>query len=377
MFTQLTRNLAAMLIAAVALSAFAEDGVTNDSILIGQSVGLTGQIAGPVKEMNEGANAYFTSINKQGGINGRKIKLVTLDDKFDPAITAKNVDNLIKQKHVFALFQIRGTPHTQAILPLLSEAHVPLIAPSTGATVFHSPVNHYLFNVRAKYRDEVSKGIEQFATIGFTHIGLLHVDDTFGNDALVGFKNTMEERKLSPSIVVKFDRVKPDFDAAVDSVMKVNPQALIIVGSAASTAKFIHAFRAKASQTMLMTLSNNSSDAFLTALGKDGRGVIVSQVTPAPHRATSVVGQEFDVAAKETNATISYAAMEGFVSAKVLVEGLKRAGRNLSREGFINALESMGHHDLGGMMLSYGPNNHSGSDYVELAIIDKYGRFIR
>jgi branched-chain amino acid transport system substrate-binding protein len=377
MITQLSRNLAAILIAAVSLSAFAEDGVTNDSILIGQSVGLTGQIAGPVKEMNEGENAYFTNINKQGGINGRKIKLVTLDDKFDPALTAKNVDNLIKQKHVFALFQIRGTPHTQAILPLLSEAHVPLIAPSTGATVFHSPVNHYLFNVRAKYRDEVSKGIEQFTTIGFTHIGLLHVDDTFGNDALVGFKNTMEMRKLSPAIIAKFDRVKPDFSAAVDSIMKVNPQALIIVGSAASTAEFIHAFRAKASQTMLMTLSNNSSDAFLTALGKDGRGVIVSQVTPAPHRATSVVGQEFDVAARDTNATISYAAMEGFVSAKVLVEGLKRAGHNLTREGFINALESMGHHDLGGMMLSYGPNNHSGSDYVELAIIDKYGRFIR
>ena len=377
MNTQWKNIFAASLAAALSFNAWAEDGVTNDSILIGQSVGLTGQIAGPVKEMNEGANAYFTSINKQGGINGRKIKLVTLDDKFDPALTAKNVDNLIKQKHVFALFQIRGTPHTQAILPLLSEARVPLVAPSTGATVFHSPVNHFLFNVRAKYRDEVSKGIEQFTTIGFQHIGLLHVDDTFGNDALIGFKNTMEAHKLAPAIIAKFDRVKPDFSAAVDSVMKVNPQALIIVGSAASTAEFIHAFRAKASQTMLMTLSNNSSDSFLASLGKDGRGVIVSQVTPAPHRSTSVVGQEFNVAAQEAHASISYAAMEGFVSAKVLIEGLKRAGHNLTREGFISALESMGRHDLGGMMLSYGPNNHSGSDYVELAIIDKYGRLIR
>lgn len=377
MHTQWKTIFATVLSAAVSISALAEDGITNDSILIGQSVGLTGQIAGPVKEMNEGANAYITSINKHGGINGRKIKIVTLDDKFDPALTAKNADILVKQKHVFALFQIRGTPHTQAILPLLAEARVPLIAPSTGAAVFHSPVNHYVFNVRAKYRDEVTKGIEQFTTIGFTHIGLLHVDDTFGNDALIGFKNTMEERKLPPAIITKFDRVKPDFSAAVDGIMKVNPQALIIVGSAASTAKFIHAFRAKASQTMLMTLSNNSSDAFVASLGKDGRGVIVSQVTPAPQHPTSLIGREFSAAAQETHASISYAAMEGFVSAKVLVEGLKRAGHNLTREGFINALESMGRHDLGGMMLSYGPNNHSGSDYVELAIIDKYGRLIR
>jgi ABC-type branched-subunit amino acid transport system substrate-binding protein len=124
-------------------------------------------------------------------------------------------------------------------------------------------------------------------------------------------------------------------------------------------------------------LSNNSSEAFLSALGSDGRGVIVSQVTPAPHLSTTMLGQEYKVAARETGAPMSYAAMEGFVSAKVLVEGLRRAGRNPTREGLINALESMGRHDLGGMVMSYGPNNHSGSDYVELTIIDKYGRFIR
>ncbi|MGZ3237064.1 MAG: ABC transporter substrate-binding protein [Burkholderiaceae bacterium] len=377
MISKLNKICVAFFISVLSLSALAEEGVTNNSILIGQSVGLTGQIAGPVKEMNEGANAYIASINKQGGVNGRTIKIVTLDDKFDPALTTKNVESLIKQKHVFALFQVRGTPHTQGILPLLSDNHIPLIAPSTGASVFHSPVNHFLFNVRAKYRDEVSKGIEQFTTIGFKNIGLLHVDDTFGNDALVGFKNTMDARKLAPAIIVKFDRVKPDFDSAVNDVIKVNPQALIIVGSAASTAKFIHEFRAKGNQTMLMTLSNNSSDAFLTSLGKDGRGVIVSQVTPAPHLATSLLGQEFKIAAQETHTAISYAAMEGFVSAKVLVEGIRRAGRNLTREGLISALESMGHVDLGGMVLSYGPNNHSGSEYVELTIIGKYGKFVR
>jgi ABC-type branched-subunit amino acid transport system substrate-binding protein len=377
MIVTLKKIISAALIAALPICALAEDGVSSDTILIGQSIGLTGQIAGPVKELNAGANAYIASINKQGGIYGRKIKILTMDDKFDPALTAKNVDNLINQKHVFALFQVRGTPHTQGILPMLAEAHIPLIAPSTGAAVFHSPVNHYLFNVRAKYQDEVKKGIQEFSTIGFKHIGLLHVDDTFGNDALAGFKSAMEARKLSPAIIVKFNRAKPDFAAAVNSIVSANPQALIIVGSASSTAEFIHALRAKNTQAMLMTLSNNSSEAFLSALGSDGRGVIVSQVTPAPHLSTTMLGQEYKVAARETGAPMSYAAMEGFVSAKVLVEGLRRAGRNPTREGLINALESMGRHDLGGMVMSYGPNNHSGSDYVELTIIDKYGRFIR
>jgi branched-chain amino acid transport system substrate-binding protein len=370
-------SVSALLLASMTFLASAEDGVTDGTILIGQTVGLTGTVAGPVKEMNEGANAYFNSVNKNGGVNGRKIEMRTLDDKFDPALTKANAETLIAKEHVFALFQGRGTPHTQGILPILAAHKVPLIAPSTGATIFHEPVNHWLFNIRAKYQDEVAKAVEHFSTIGIKNIGLLHVDDPYGQDGLIGFNKAMATHQLSPTIVIKFERVNPNYIATAATVIKANPQALIIVSSAKNTVEVIKAIRAQGSRIQLMTLSNNSSQSFVKELGAAGAGVIVSQVTPAPHLVSTLLGQEFKVASKASGATVSYAAMEGFVNAKVLVEGLRRAGRNLTREGLVHALESMQRVDLGGVLITYGENDHTGSEFVELTMIGKDGHFIR
>jgi branched-chain amino acid transport system substrate-binding protein len=355
----------------------AEDGVTDKSILIGQTVPLTGQVAGAVKEMNEGARAYIDSVNRSGGVHGRRIEIRTLDDKFDPAMAAANAERLIRQERVFAMFLNRATPHTEAILPILASAGVPLVAPSTGAAIFHSPVNRLLFNVRAKYQDEVAKAVEHFATVGVREIGILHVDDSFGRDALAGFRTAMEVHKLKPAIVATFDRAKPDISAAVRVALDAKAQAVVIVGSATTTAELIRGIRAAGSRMQVMTLSNNSSQAFVKSLGGDGLGVIVSQVTPAPHLVSTPLGQEFKTAASAAGATVSYAAMEGFVAAKVLVEGLRRAGRNVTRDAFIRALESMQRIDLGGLLVSYGPNDHTGSEFVELTMIGKDGRFIR
>lgn len=369
--------LVALLLASIASIASAEDGISDNAILIGQTIGLSGQIAGAVKEMNEGAHAYIATVNKSGGVFGRRIEIRTLDDKFDPALAAANAEILIKRDHVFALFQNRGTPHTEAILPILLANGVALIAPSTGAAVFHAPVNHFVFNVRAKYQDEIGKAVEHFSTVGIRHIGLVHVDDSFGRDALMGFNDAMTARKLTPAVIVKFDRTKPDVAATVDAVQKFSAGALIVVGSATTTADLIKTIRARGGQMQIMTLSNNSSQAFVKSLGTAAAGVIVSQITPAPDLVSSILGQEFKLAAKASGATVSYAAMEGFVAAKVLVEGLRRAGRNPTREGFIRALESMRRVDLGGLMLDYGVHDHTGSEFVELTMIGKAGHFVR
>ncbi|MFC7516260.1 ABC transporter substrate-binding protein [Herbaspirillum sp. GCM10030257] len=371
------RVLAALLFGGTLMAASAEEGVTDNTILIGQTVGLTGTVAAPVKEMNEGANAYFNQVNKQGGVYGRKIEMRMLDDKFDPALTLANAETLIKKDRVFALFQGRGTPHTKGILPLLEANNIPLVAPSTGATIFHQPAHKMLFNIRAKYQDEVVRAVEHFTTIGIQAIGILHVDDAFGQDGLEGFKKAMEARKLQPATIIKFGRVNPDNAAAAAEVVKANPSALIIVSSAKNTVDVIKAIRAAGSHTQIMTLSNNSSNAFVKELGKAGTGVIVSQITPAPHLVTTTLGQEFNSAAKASGATISYAAMEGYVNAKVLVEGLRRAGPKLTREGFVRALESMQRVDFGGLMVTYGAGDHTGSEFVELTMIGKDGRFVR
>jgi branched-chain amino acid transport system substrate-binding protein len=377
MNSNLKKSLLGVLIAASAFTAMAEDGVTENTILIGQTIGITGQIAGAVKELNEGANAYISQVNKSGGVHGRKIQLITLDDKFDPAQSAKNVEKLINEDKVFALFQNRGTPHTEAILPIMTAAKVPLVGPSTGATILHTPVNPLLFNVRARYQAEVLKTVEQFSMSGITQIALIHVDDSFGRDGLAGFNFAMAARKLTPALIAKFDRNKPEFQPIIDAILKAKPHAVIIVSSAPTAATIIKMARAAGNNTRFMTLSNNSSEAFVKSLGEHAAGVVVSQITPAPQVVTSKLSGEFKIAAKASGATMSYAAMEGFIAAKVLVEGLRRGGKKLTRESFIRGLESIRNWDLGGLDVSYGPDDHTGSEYVELTIIGQDGKFRR
>jgi branched-chain amino acid transport system substrate-binding protein len=139
----------------------------------------------------------------------------------------------------------------------------------------------------------------------------------------------------------------------------------------------IKAIREQGGYMQIMTMSNNSSDAFVKNLGPAGAGVIVTQITPAPDLMTTRLGQEFKLAAKASGTTVSYTAMEGYVNAKVLVEGLRRAGRNLTRDGFIRALESMQRVDLGGILITYSENDHTGSDFIELTMIGKDGRWVR
>jgi branched-chain amino acid transport system substrate-binding protein len=371
--------LAAIALCCAAFAASAEEGVGDSTILFGQTIGVTGTVATAVKEMNQGANAYIAGVNKQGGVNGRNIELRILDDKFLPALAAANAETLIKKDHVFALFQSRGTPQTESILPILAANKVPLVAPSTGGDTFHTPVNRWVFNVRTKYQDEVIKGIEHFKTIGIKKIGLLSYDkeDPLGVDGVAGFNKGMAAHQLTPSIIALYPRLKPDFKTIAAKAIAAGPAALILVSSGVNTVEMIKELRAQGGTMEIMTLSNNSSSDLISDLGSAGRGVIVTQITPAPHLLSSRLGQEFKVAAAATGATVSYAAMEGYVSAKVLVEGLRRAGRNLTREGFIRALESMQRVDLGGILITYSENDHTGSDFIELTMIGKDGRWVR
>lgn len=371
--------IALLVFASLTSSAQAEEGVTDNTILIGQTIGLTGTAAGTVKEMNQGAAAYFANVNRRGGVNGRKIELKILDDQYLPEKAAANARTLIEKDQVFALFQSRGTPQTIAILPQLVAKKVPLVAPSTGAEALHSPVNRLVFNVRAKYQDEVVKAIEHFNTFGLKNIGLLtyEKDDALGLDGLNGFNKGMAAYGLKSAIIEIFPRLNPKIDDVALRLVHAKLDALVIVSSGANTIDVIKAIRAHGGKMQIMTLSNNSSREFIKDLGADGTGMIVSQITPPPDSEASGLGREFAAAGKATGATVSYAAMEGFLSAKVLVDGLRRAGRNLTREGFVRALESMQRVNMGGVSLSYSDKDHTGSNYVELTLVGRDGRYVR
>ncbi len=347
-------------------------------LLIGQTVGITGSAAATVKESMGGAALYFDAVNARGGVNGQKIELAALDDQFDPKLTLENARVLIEEKNVLALFMTRGTPHTQGILPLLDKYGVVLVGPSTGAMALHRPLQRQIFNVRAPYQLEVVRAITHLKILGIKHIGVVHVDDTFGADALEGAKRGFQTNNMQAAFIEKFDRSKPDFSAIAPRAAKASPQAVFVIGTGSAVVDGIKALRAAGVKGQILTLSNNASGGFVKALGEDARGVVVTQVFPFERSVSHEVIREAQALVKARGlAELTPAMVEGFVNARVLVEGLRRAGPKPSRAAIREALESIQNFDLGGMRISYGTNSHTGLDYVDLSIIDADGKFLR
>ena len=350
--------------------------VGHGQILIGQTAGFSGPVAAGVKETTEGAKLYIDAVNAKGGVAGQKIELISLDDKFEPKLAAENARVLIEERNVAALFLTRGTPHTEAIIPLLDKDGVPLIAPSTGAMTLHRPVRKHIFNVRATYQREAEKAISHLATIGMNRIAVVQVDDSFGDDGVAGAQKGLAAAKLTPVVLEKFNRSKPDFSKIGPDIAKSGAQAVLMIASGAAVVDGIKAIRAAGSGAQVVTLSNNASGGFIKSLGENARGVIVSQVFPQSI-SYGLVKEANDLARAKGLGEASPAMLEGYAAAKVLVEALRRAGPKPSRERIQVALEGLSKFDIGGLEVNFTPQDHSGLDFADLSIITGDGRFRR
>jgi ABC-type branched-subunit amino acid transport system substrate-binding protein len=362
------------LFAAAALSLCAL--AAHAQLLVGQTAGFSGPVAAGVKETTDGALLYIDAVNAKGGINGQKIELLSLDDKFDPRLAADNARQLIEDRNVVAMFLTRGTPHTEAIAPLLDKHGVPLIAPSTGAMVLHQPVRKHIFNVRATYQREAEKAMLHLATIGITRIGIIYFDDAFGEDGLAGAMKGLTAANLKPVLAEKINRDKPDFTAIAPLAVKTDAQAVLIISSGAAFVQGIKALRAAGSAAQVVTLSNNASAGFVKSLGEHARGVIVAQVFP--HSLNyGLVKEAQELARARDLKEVSPAMLEGFAGAKVLVEALRRASPKPTRDKVQAALESISKFDIGGLEVNFSTKDHTGLDFADLSIITGDGRFRR
>lgn len=348
-------------------------------ILIGQTAGFTGPVGAGVKEVTEGAKLYFNAVNARGGVGGQKIELISLDDKFDPKLAGENARQLVEGKNVTALFLTRGTPHTEAVLPVLQQYGVPLVGPSTGAMLLHQPVQKHIFNVRATYQREAEKAVAHLSSMGITRIGVIYTDDSFGADGLKGAQKGLAATKHTAVAQEKLSRAKPDFSTIAPAIQQANAQAVIIIATGPAVVDGIKALRAAGSVAQIVTLSNNASSGFAKSLGDNGRGVIVTQVFPSERSiAYPMVKEALQMAAKTKPPTdLSPAMLEGFAAAKVLVEGLRRAGAKPNRESLQAALENMKKFDLGGLEVGYSTDDHSGLDFADLSIVGTDGKFKR
>jgi len=348
-------------------------------IVIGQTASFTGPVAAGVKEAADGAKWYLDAVNTKGGIRGQLVQLVSVDDKFDPRLAADNAAQLAQRPEVLALFLSRSTPATEAMLPVLEKYSLPLVAPSTGANVFHVPVNRWVFNVRATYQREAEKAVVHLATTGLKRIAVVYADDSFGKDGLIGADKGFAKSGFQAHLLIKADRSKPDYTDIVQRIVAGQAQAVLWIGSGNAVADGIKVLRKSGSAAQVVTLSNNASNGFISALGEAATGVIVTQVFPSERSLTHpFIKEATALASANGQKTLSPSHVEGIAAAMVLVEGLRRAGPKLTRASLTAALEGLQGFDLGGgLMVSFGPADHTGLDFADLSIIDSKGRFRR
>jgi len=354
-------------------------GVTAKSILLGQSAAFSGPAAQLGIQMNIGTKAYLDHINARGGVYGRKIALKTRDDQYEANLCVDATTRLIEEDKVFALISYVGTPTTAAAMPIITKAKVPLVGPFTGAELLRTPVNRYIFNVRASYYDETEKIVDLLVSNGNTNIAVFYQDDNYGLAGLKGVEIAMAKRNLKISALGKVERNTIKVEDSVKSINAARPGGVVMISAYTSVAEFVRQMKKAGSITQFYNVSFVGSKALADALKDEGYGITISQVVPFPWSSSGVrVVKEYqEIMTKAGNTDFNFSSLEGFIVAKVMVEGLKRAGKDLTREKLIAALESMNHLDLGEFVVSFSPTNHSGSKYVNLTMIGRGGKFLK
>lgn len=365
-------------------AAASEVGVTDTTITLGMSSPFSGPNGAYGQDMKNTITTYLEQVNKAGGVNGRKIELVALDDGYETERTVANTRKLIDESKVFALLQYYGSsPTTQAMNDVFGPAKVPLVGTISGAgtlrqTVRENPNNRYMFNVRASYADETDAIVNQLVGLGLKNIAVFYQNDGFGLSGLEGVKSALKKHNLEPSAVGTVERNSLDVDAAVKQIAKAAPQAVVMVTLYKPTAAFVKAMRKINQNPQFMTLSPVGADLLVKELGNDARGVGISQVMPYPFNDTTPIVREYQRLMQSTKSNnYSYYGMEAYVTAKVMIEAIRRAGKELTRDKLVQTLESMTSYDVGGFRVSFNGNERTGSRFVDLTVVGSGGRVLR
>ncbi len=356
----------------------AETGVSDKEILVGQFAAFSGPAAQLGTRLNVGIQAYFKAVNDQGGVNGRTLRLLTRDDGYEPDKAVAAVKGLIEQDQVFALIGSVGTPTGLAAVPVLTAAKVPLVGMFTGAQGLREPFNRHVFHVRSSYFDETERIVQHLTTLGVKRIAVFYQNDAYGKAGLEGVTRALDKRQLKPAATATVERNTVDVATALNAILPTQPEAVVQIGAYKACAEFIKQARARGYGGQFFNVSFVGSKALADELGAAGMGVVISQVVPFPYIPSSPVVREYQQRMKEAGqAELDFSSMEGFLIGKVFVEGVRRAGRNLTRDALITGLESMTDVNLGGFEINYSSRDHSGSRYTDLTIIGRDGRFVR
>jgi branched-chain amino acid transport system substrate-binding protein len=362
--------------AALALPSFAQN---ERRIVLGQSAAFSGPAAQLGLQMRSGAKVYFDAVNAAGGVNGNTIELRTLDDGYEPDRCRANTDKFVNKDNVFALFGYVGTPTCLAAMPIVHDSKTIFFGPFTGAESLRDPFAKHVFHIRASYFDETALIVKQLTSLGLTKIAVFYQNDAYGQAGLEGVTRALKTTNLTPVATGTVERNTVNVAAAVQSIAAARPEAVIQISAYKSSAAFIREARKAGYGGTFYNVSFVGTQALSDELGKEARGIMISQVMPSPFSTTAPLSREYmeAVAKAGGDAVANYSSMEGYVAAKVFTEGLKRAGRTPTRESFIAGMEGVQNANFGGFNVSFGPRDHVASHFVELSMLTEDGKVRR
>jgi ABC-type branched-subunit amino acid transport system substrate-binding protein len=348
-------------------------GVTENSILIGSCSALDGPARVLGNQTVLGATTYLHSVNDEGGVFGRKVQLLAFDDGYDPEKAPACFKRMTKEG-VFALGFFVGTPTAKVYVPMAQDEKIPVVGLFTGAQMLYEPLKHYIINVRASYYDETRTQVDKLWDANIRKIGVIYQDDAFGNTVLEGVKRALQKHNSAPVGLGTFARNTVDVQDGLKAVMAARPQAVVVVGPYAPVAAIVKKAHAEGWRPQFLTVSFVGTEEFIKEAGPDSEGTIITQVVP-PYDRTDYSTVELYrkyLTKYYPDTKPSFVSLEGFVDAMVLVEGLKRAGKDLTREKFITAIESIHTMNVGmgsKLLLDYGPTDHKGFDDVYPTVV--------
>jgi ABC-type branched-subunit amino acid transport system substrate-binding protein len=360
------------------LAARGDPGVFDDRIVFGQSAALKGPAAALGLGMRDGILAAFHEANDAGGVNGRKLDLISYNDDYEPELAIAKTQQLIGEGKVFALIGEVGTTTSMAVQPITTEQGVPFIGPFTGADFLRDPSLINVINIRASYGQETEAWIEHLTTdLGLSRIAILYQDDSFGRAGLEGVKKALEKRGLDLVAEGTYMRGTTAVKRALLAIRRGDPQAVVMVGAYAPCAEFIKLARMIKLDAVFVNISFVGSKPLAEELGRDGEGVVVTQVVPPPDDVNIPLVARYQRALKSVNpsAEPGFVSLEGYIVGRLVVEALNHLGNSVTRAGLLSTIMDVGVFDLDGITLSYGAGDNQGMDKVYLTVIQPDGSF--
>ncbi len=362
----------------VSAGAQAERGVTDDAIHFGQSAALGGPASALGIGMREGLLAAFEEVNRNGGVNGRRLDLTSYDDGYEPERAIAHTIKLIEEDQVFALIGEIGTPTSKAVQPIATEQAVPFIGPFTGAGFLRNASLGNIVNVRATYGQETETWIQHLTEdLGYDRIAILYQDDSFGRVGLAGVKKAMDKRGLELVAEGTYKRNTTAVKSALLKIRKANPQAVVMVGPYKPIAAFIKLADKVGMKATFVNISFVGSKALAKELGDSGAGVVVTQVVPFPWDTSLPLVANYQAALKANNpdAEPGFVSLEGYMVGRITIMALAKIDGEVTRQKLMDVIASTGSFDLGGVTLTYGPDDNQGMDQVFLTVIQPDGSF--